>query len=48
MFAAGDPYFSPRLSRYSDDYRPDDEPVETVFAGASAVPSRRDQAASWW
>ena len=33
LFAAGDPYFSPRLSRHSDDYRPDDEPVETVFAG---------------
>src|SRR6185312_6536992 len=33
LFAAGDPYFSPRLSRYSDDYRPDDEPVQTVFAG---------------
>ncbi len=33
LFAAGDPYFSPRLTRHSDDYRPDDEPVETVFAG---------------
>ena len=33
IFAAGDPYFSPRLSRYSDDYRPDDEPVEAIFAG---------------
>ncbi len=33
LFAAGDPYFSPRLSRHSDDYRPDDEPVETIFAG---------------
>jgi ADP-heptose:LPS heptosyltransferase/GT2 family glycosyltransferase len=33
LFAAGDPYFSPRLSRRSDDYRPDDEPVETVFPG---------------
>ncbi len=33
LFAAGDPYFSPRLSRHSDDYRPDDEPAETVFAG---------------
>ena len=33
VFAAGDPYFSPRLTRHSDDYRPDDEPVETVFAG---------------
>jgi ADP-heptose:LPS heptosyltransferase/GT2 family glycosyltransferase len=33
LFAAGDPYFSPRLSRNSDDYRPDEEPVETIFAG---------------
>jgi len=33
LFAAGDPYFSPRLSRHADDYRPDDEPVETIFAG---------------
>ncbi len=33
LFAAGDPYFSPRLSRQSDDYRPDDEPIETVFPG---------------
>ncbi len=31
-FAAGDPYFSPLLSRFSDDYRPDDEAVQTVFA----------------
>jgi ADP-heptose:LPS heptosyltransferase/GT2 family glycosyltransferase len=33
LFAAGDPYFSPHLSREADDYQPDDEPVETVFAG---------------
>jgi ADP-heptose:LPS heptosyltransferase/GT2 family glycosyltransferase len=33
LFAAGDPYFSPRLSRHSDDYRPDDEPMETIYAG---------------
>jgi ADP-heptose:LPS heptosyltransferase len=33
LFASGDPYFSPRLTRHSDDYRPDDEPVQTVFAG---------------
>jgi ADP-heptose:LPS heptosyltransferase/GT2 family glycosyltransferase len=33
LFAAGDPYFSPHLSRQSDDYRPDDEPAETIFAG---------------
>ena len=33
-FAAGDPYFNPRLSRHADDYRPDDEPVQLVVAGA--------------
>lgn len=33
LFAAGDPYFSPRLSRHSDDCRPDDEAVQTVFSG---------------
>jgi ADP-heptose:LPS heptosyltransferase len=33
LFASGDPYFNPRLTRTSDDYRPDDEPVQTVFAG---------------
>jgi ADP-heptose:LPS heptosyltransferase/GT2 family glycosyltransferase len=31
LFAAGDPYFNPLLSRYSDDYRPDDEAVQMVF-----------------
>jgi ADP-heptose:LPS heptosyltransferase/GT2 family glycosyltransferase len=34
QFAAGDPYFNPRLSRHSDDYRPDDEPVQWVTPGA--------------
>jgi ADP-heptose:LPS heptosyltransferase/GT2 family glycosyltransferase len=33
LFAAGDPYFSPNLSRHLDDYRPDDEPMQTVFSG---------------
>ena len=33
LFTSGDPYFSPLLSRHADDYRPDDEPVESVFAG---------------
>jgi ADP-heptose:LPS heptosyltransferase/GT2 family glycosyltransferase len=32
-FAAGDPYFNPRLSSQADDYRPDDEPVQWVVAG---------------
>jgi len=34
VFAAGDPYFNPRLSRHADDYQPDDEPVQWVVAGA--------------
>jgi ADP-heptose:LPS heptosyltransferase/GT2 family glycosyltransferase len=33
-FAAGDPYFNPRLSRHADDYRPDDEPVQWVVSGS--------------
>jgi ADP-heptose:LPS heptosyltransferase/GT2 family glycosyltransferase len=33
-FAAGDPYFNPRLSKQADDYRPDDEPVQWVVSGA--------------
>jgi ADP-heptose:LPS heptosyltransferase/GT2 family glycosyltransferase len=33
-FAAGDPYFNPRLSRHADDYRPDDEPVQRVACGS--------------
>jgi ADP-heptose:LPS heptosyltransferase/GT2 family glycosyltransferase len=34
LFAAGDPYFNPRLSRHADDYRPDDEPVQWVTPGS--------------
>jgi ADP-heptose:LPS heptosyltransferase/GT2 family glycosyltransferase len=41
LFASGDPYFSPRLTRNSDDYSPDDEPVQTVFAGHPLF--RRDE-----
>jgi ADP-heptose:LPS heptosyltransferase/GT2 family glycosyltransferase len=33
LFAAGDPYFNPRMSRYSDDYRLDDEGVLAMYAG---------------
>ena len=33
-FAAGDPYFNPRLNRNAEDYRPDDEPVQWAVAGA--------------
>ncbi|HUB46678.1 MAG TPA: glycosyltransferase family 9 protein [Acetobacteraceae bacterium] len=32
LFAAGDPYFNPLLSRFSDDYRPDDEAGQRIFA----------------
>ncbi len=34
LFAAGDPYFNPRLSRHADDYRPDDEPVQWIIPGS--------------
>jgi ADP-heptose:LPS heptosyltransferase/GT2 family glycosyltransferase len=34
LFAAGDPYFNPRLLRHADDYRPDDEPVQWVLPGS--------------
>ncbi len=44
LFAAGDPFFHPCLSRNSDDYRPDDEPTETIFPRASAVPTQRHPA----
>jgi ADP-heptose:LPS heptosyltransferase/GT2 family glycosyltransferase len=33
-FAAGDPYFNPRLASDTDDYRPDEEPVQWVVSGA--------------
>ncbi|MDE2516505.1 MAG: glycosyltransferase [Rhodospirillales bacterium] len=33
LFQAGDPYFSPLLSRNADDYRPEDEPTEILHAG---------------
>ncbi|HTC08518.1 MAG TPA: glycosyltransferase family 9 protein [Acetobacteraceae bacterium] len=33
LFTAGDPYFNPLLSRHADDYRPDEEMVEPIFAG---------------
>jgi ADP-heptose:LPS heptosyltransferase/GT2 family glycosyltransferase len=32
FFARGDPYFNPRLSIHDDDYRPDNEPVQEIFA----------------
>ncbi len=34
VFAAGDPYFNPRLSKQTEDYRPDDEPVQWVVSGS--------------
>ncbi len=33
LFAAGDPYFNPRLSRHTDDYQIDDEGVRVMYAG---------------
>jgi glycosyltransferase involved in cell wall biosynthesis len=33
-FAAGDPYFSPRLSGHADDFRPDDEGVQVIVPGS--------------
>ncbi len=36
VFAAGDPYFNPRLSLHWDDYRPDDEPAQEIFVGHPA------------
>ncbi len=33
LFGAGDPYFNPRLSRYADDYRVDDEGIQALYAG---------------
>lgn len=32
LFAAGDPYFNPNLSRNADDYRRGDEVTEAIFA----------------
>jgi ADP-heptose:LPS heptosyltransferase len=37
IFAQGDPYFNPRLSIHADDYRPDDEPAQEIFAGSSMI-----------
>ncbi len=37
LFAAGDPYFNPNLSRYADDYRVDDEGVRRMYAGHPLV-----------
>jgi ADP-heptose:LPS heptosyltransferase/GT2 family glycosyltransferase len=37
LFAAGDPYFNPHLSRYADDYRVDDEGVRVMYAGHPLV-----------
>ena len=37
LFAAGDPYYNPHLSRRSEDYRIDDEGVAVVFAGQTLM-----------
>ncbi len=44
LFASGDPYFSPRLTRHSDDYRPDDRTGADGVRRSPAVPPCRDQA----
>ncbi len=36
-FAAGDPYFNPHLSRYSDDYRVDDEGIRAIYPGHPVI-----------
>lgn len=41
LFAEGDPYFNPRLAPKTDDFRPDDEPVQEVFVGHPAF--RREE-----
>ena len=33
QYAEGDPFFSPRLTKIHDDYRPDPEPVRPIYAG---------------
>jgi ADP-heptose:LPS heptosyltransferase/GT2 family glycosyltransferase len=33
LFAAGDPYFNPHLSRNADDYQVEDEDIQAVFSG---------------
>ncbi len=33
LFAAGDPYFNPRISRYSDDFLVDDEGTRVMYSG---------------
>jgi O-antigen biosynthesis protein len=32
FYAAGDPFFSPRLSKFADEYRPDTEPARLICA----------------
>jgi len=34
MFAAGDPFFNPRLWRHADDWHADEEPVQTVMSAS--------------
>jgi ADP-heptose:LPS heptosyltransferase/GT2 family glycosyltransferase len=38
-FAAGDPYFSPRLSLQADAYCPDDEPAQWLVPGGPLYPA---------
>jgi ADP-heptose:LPS heptosyltransferase/GT2 family glycosyltransferase len=33
IYASGDPFFSPRLTKFADDYAPDTEPARLICAG---------------
>ncbi len=33
QYAAGDPFYSPRLTKFADEYRPDTEPARLICAG---------------
>ena len=41
LFAEGDPFFHPNLLKEHDDFRPDHEPPELVFAGGPRLPKGR-------
>jgi ADP-heptose:LPS heptosyltransferase/GT2 family glycosyltransferase len=40
-YAPGDPFYSPSLSRTTDDYAPEPEPVEVVFGGHPLIAAHR-------
>ena len=33
LYASGDPFYSPRLTKFADEYRPDTEPARLICAG---------------